>query len=248
MNTYSVPLALDGFQINDRAVRRFDRFDGAALNEYWTVDQGTDNAVLVAGIEGGRVALVTGVDINDSSILSGALNMRCDRGPITLVWRVRIDTELEDKALFVGIHDNITTDEMPFAIDGSDVITGLAAADSVGFIVDDAALTKRWAIVANKAGTVHSGSSILGGGTLQDGTSLTPTAGTYQNLALHINELGDVQFYINDLQVGSLKAAITTTVLTALMANLDTAGATAETADISLAFLEYHIAEDATVV
>jgi hypothetical protein len=235
-----VPLALDGFQQKDPNIRRMFTFDTETLDTYWKTDQAsTTDPVILDNQENGVVELVTAATALDRSVMASQRAYRVDRGGILVMYRVALQTNIASKRVFFGISDDNAADEDPFALDGSDVLTATAG-DAVGFLYDSGAATAQWRTCAVKATVVPDGLGFTGSATLQDGTTLAPVAGTFQNLAIHIDAEGTAVFFINDIQIGGkVENAVTESTLMCLRAQIATLNSDARGAIMEKAGLAY---------
>lgn len=186
----------------------FDDFLGDVIADQWSAAKGSDGqaviAAVVAGESGGAVAQTTGdtTVVAESCVsLTHGLNYKAANGDLVFEARVKIDA-ITTVQQFIGLTDVLatTTLEQPFTINGTTVTS--TATDAVGFLFDTDATTDVWHLVgvANDVDATR----------IQ--TSIAPVAGTYAKFRIELSAAGVAKFYINDVLVGTMSAAVTASV------------------------------------
>jgi len=210
-----------------------DDFVGAALaGEVAGQSENSGTAAIVVAQRGGVAGLITGAsDTNRSQITTG-LNHLVSDGSIRVQWRVKNQTAVTTRALFIGLTDTVSL-ENPIQLSGTTFTSN--ATDAVGFVFDTAATTDVWYTAGVNADTDKGGTAVT-----IDGSSAAPTAGVYENFAVEVTPQGDaILSYGKDnadghstgmREVARITAAVATTALLTPIALIETRSAAAVTA------------------
>lgn len=189
----------------------FDDFDGAALLGTWGVNKGSDggcaNFALNGGISGtvqgttgagaGATFAVNGISITahlnlqaQTSVGAGATN---PTNNLEFDCRVQLSA-ITNVAIFVGFTNATATGTFQIPINGAGGGNAFTknANDAVGFLFDTTMTTADWWTIGVKGGTLTAG---------QDSGS-GPTAATYDQFHVSVDQTGQATFFRNGLQVG----------------------------------------------
>lgn len=210
-----------------------DDFVGAALaGEVAGTTENSGSAGIVAGQRGGVAGLVTGTTDGNRSAITTGLNHLVSDGSIRVQWRVKNQTAITLRALFIGLTDTVTL-ENPIELSGTTFTSN--ATDAVGFVFDTAATTDVWYTAGVNADTDKGGTAVT-----IDGSSAAPTAAVYENFAIEVTPDGDaVLSYGKDnadghstgmREVARISDAVATTALLTPIALIETRSAAAVTA------------------
>ena len=183
------------------SVELFDDFLGDLIEDGWTVAADTGGSVNCGtAAESGVVTLTT--DGTDDDVVSVAheLNWYGRRGCM-MEARVKWDV-VTTLGFFIGFSDakSEAGSTMPAALSGTSYTT--TATDALGFLFDTDATTDtiRCIGVANDVDATHVDSA------------LSPSAGVYATFRVHVTSAGVATFYIDDVLVGTVAGAVTSTV------------------------------------
>lgn len=190
---------------------RKDDFLGDLILDEWNVCLGSDAqaaGAISVGIRGGVARLTSGNNSgtasDDIAMLNSGLNFLAAQGGVGLEVRLRMNTAVTGGTMGVGFTDVQSatgSTEEPSSISGTTQTT--TATDGAGLLYDTAQTTDQWYSWAVKNDT-DTASTISG---------VAPVADTYQILRVEIDASGALTTFINDVQVHSVAAAITTTAL-----------------------------------
>lgn len=176
----------------------FDDFDGATLLGTWQVAKGTDGATANFALNGGLSGTIQGTTGATSTTMAGSgiqiaahLNLQAQgaagaAASNNLEFDVRVQTSaITGLCLFVGFTSQVAALQMP--IQGSGVGNGLTINNNnaVGFLFDTSMTANDWWCVGAKAG-VAANAIDCGSG---------PTAATYDQLHISIDQLGNANFW-----------------------------------------------------
>lgn len=198
-------------------VHFYDDFLGDVLADEWSGAAGSDAQAVAPAITaavGGTVRLTSGNtgsgDDNgniDASSLTLGLNFKASNGGLRFETRLKMVTTVSTAYCFAGFTDTLatTTKEYPFKMNASTLTD--TATDAVGFLYDSTATNDVWLLV----GTANGTDATTKIATLS-GSSIAPTADTFQTLAIEVDTDGTAYFYIGDSHVGTVASAVTTTV------------------------------------
>lgn len=201
----------------------FDDFLGATISSQWGVHKGSDGAAANFAITAGLSGTISGTTGATSTTMAGsgiqldnALNFQAQgnagsAASNNLEFNIRLKlSAITGLCIFVGFTNQVGTLQMP--IQGSGTANGLTAnaANAVGFLYDTSMSTADWWGVGVDASTVA---------TAQDSGS-GPTAATYDQFQISIDQLGNANFFRNKNQVGVTMASAVnpTTPLTPVVA------------------------------
>jgi hypothetical protein len=195
----------------DRYTEFFDDFLGDVVADQWSTHVGSDPdcaaAAIVAAKKGGVCRLTFGNDagvsmaLNGSQLDAGVLNWSADQGSLSIAGRIRLNTDVDNAAIFFGLTDQVAALEMPYSISGSSYTSN--ATDAVGVLYDVGATSRTWRLVGVKADT----------DVTQDST-LIPAPDTFETWEIKLSSAGAATFYRNGFQVGSkMTSAITASTL-----------------------------------
>lgn len=188
----------------------FDDFNNLNLDEATFISAGTPGTETIQGLEGGVSQLSSGAAAADRAGYVFDLNWRPDRGHMTMEARVALITNVADAHICVGWTDIAAGSEMPFNIDGSDVVTA-PSSNAACFVYDTTAATDRWFAASVNADTVHTSTGVFSD--ISSPYSTTPVAGTFQRFRITIDHRGNVIFYIDGVQVANHASAVVTSTL-----------------------------------
>lgn len=178
----------------------FDDFDGATLLGTWQVAKGTDGAAANFALNGGLSGTVQGTTGATTTTMAGSgiqiaahLNLQAQGAAGTaasnnLEFDVKVQTSaITGLCLFVGFTSQVAALQMP--IQGSGVGNGLTLNNNnaVGFLFDTAMSTPDWWCVGAKAGVAATAIDCGSG----------PTAATYDQVHISIDQLGNANFWRN---------------------------------------------------
>ena len=210
-----------------------DDFLGAALaGEVAGTTENSGSAAIVVAQRGGVGGLVTGATDGNISQFTTGLNHLVSDGSIRVQWRVKNQTAILTRALFIGLTDTVSL-ENPIELSGTTFTSN--ATDAVGFVFDTAATTDVWYVAGVNADTDKGGTAVS-----IDGSQVSPTIGVYENFAVEVTPAGDaILSYGKDnadghstgmREVARITAAVATTALLTPIALLETRSAAAKTA------------------
>ena len=210
-----------------------DDFVGAALaGEVAGQTENSGSAAIVVAQRGGVAGLVTGTTDGNRSAFTTGLNHLVSDGSIRVQWRVKNQTAILTRALFIGLTDTVTL-ENPIELSGTTFTSN--ATDAVGFVFDTDATTDVWYVAGVNADSDKGGTAVT-----IDGSSAAPTIGVYENFAVEVTPQGDaILSYGKDnadghstgmREVARIENAVATTALLTPIALLETRSAAAKTA------------------
>jgi len=185
-----------------------DHFTGDVIGDQWSAAKGSDAqaviAAVVAGAHGGVVSQTTGdsVVVAESCVsLTKALNYK-SANTIRFECRFKPVTSVANVQYFIGLTDVLatTTLEQPITLSGTTLTT--AATDAVGFVYDTDATNDTWHLQGVKADT---DTALLN-------STIVPVVDTWAVYRIEVSSTGTASFYINDVLVGEVANAVTTTV------------------------------------
>jgi hypothetical protein len=201
----------------------FDDFNDATILGTWGVNKGTDGAAanfacpaaggasgIIVGTTGATTNSMAGSGIEITDSLSFQAQTAAGSGQTNpsnnLEFDVRVQlSAITNVVLFVGFTNALsTTLQMP--IQGAGGGNGFTknANDAVGFLFDTAMTTADWWTIGVKGGTLTAG---------QDSGS-GPTAATYDQFHISVDQTGQATFFRNGQQVGvSIPNSVTPNVL-----------------------------------
>lgn len=178
----------------------FDDFNDATLLGTWAVSKGTDTGAANFACNGGLSGTIQGTTGQTSTTMAGSgiqivsgLNYEAQG-----VWgaaksnRLEFNARLQLSALaglcvFVGFTNEVGTLQMPIQGAGGGNGFTANAANAVGFLYDTTMTTQDWWCVGVDATVVAAGLDCGSG----------PTAATYDQLAISIDQLGNANFWRN---------------------------------------------------
>lgn len=203
----------------------YDDFLGDVIDAQYGVQTGSDAAAVAfaySAATNGMIRGTMGAGAGASMAANGvqvhtALNWKANAGNLFMQARVKMSA-ITTIAVFVGFTDQIAALEMP--IHASGTANGLTtnATDAVGLMFDTSMSDDYWWCtgVANDTDATAVSSTIA------------PTAGTYQRLAVEVDKSGNARFYIDGRTVGTVSSAVTATVaLTPVVCGFRRSAATA---------------------
>jgi hypothetical protein len=191
-------------------VEIFDDFLAAAIDGRWssTAGAGTSNAAATT-VSSGLSGLITMKSASDdgthaqngTTLTLDQLNFKASQGNLVMEARLKID-DVSEAALFFGFTDTIsTTVELPIFMNAADIDSD--ATDACGMIYDIDATTDKFYVGGVKNNT----------DTLPVATAdFTPADDTFFVIRIEVDSDGVVKGYINGALIGTVGAAVTTTV------------------------------------
>jgi hypothetical protein len=186
----------------------FDDFDGATLLGTWQVAKGSDAACANFALNGGISGTIQGTTGATTNTMAGSgiqiaahLNLQAQtsagNAPTNPSNNLEFDVRVQLSAItsvvvFVGFTSQVAALQMP--IQGSGVGNAFTANNNnaVGFLFDTAMTTADWWTIGAKGGVLTAG---------QDSGS-GPTAATYDQLHVSVDQTGQATFFRNGAQVG----------------------------------------------
>lgn len=213
----------------------FDDFFGDAVRTQYTEFSGADGQAVQAIVEEqfGVYQLTSGdvgdTPANDIEGIALSLEWQADQGSLILEARLHMDASVTTAAMCVGLNDDVTTDEMPFIIGGSDVVTSNAS-DGVAFCFDTDADTDEWFFLGVDSNTDATGNAATG---------TAPAADTYQILRIEVDTAGAVcRGYINGtLEITLTANCVTNTIALAPWIAVDSHEAASHIVDIDYIYV-----------
>lgn len=191
--------------------RLFDDFLGDAVDSRWSAAQGTDGqgaiAAVVAGASSGAVRLTSGdtVTVAESlSSLTHGLNWKAANGGLVFEAKVTPVSSVASVAYFIGLTDTLATTTLEEPATLATATITYVADDAVGFLFDTGATTDVFYGVAVKATTGTAFANAVVGA--------APVAGTAITFRIELDTTGAASFYVNGSLLGTIAAAVTTTV------------------------------------
>jgi hypothetical protein len=214
--------------------RLVDDFLGTTIPSSWDVQKGSDGAAanfaILAGQPSGLVRATTGAGAGATYAVNGVqldhgLNWVPNQNGLVFEARVKISA-ITNAAIFVGLTDQLAALEMPWTLSVTTFTSNQT--DGVGFLFDTAATTVTIRLVGVKndvdAVTVD--------------TSVAFVAATYITLRIEVDVLGNANFFIAGVKVGSIALATTVTIaLTPVVAAFARAAAS-RTVDVDYVIVE----------
>ncbi len=177
--------------------------------DFWitTAGSGTGNAkaTTVANSLNGEVTIKSasddGTDAANSSNITGVnLGFKASSGGCAIETRLKVDA-ITAVCIFVGFTDTVgSTVEQPIYMVAADIDS--TATDACGILFDTDATTDVWTVggVKNDVDTAPTLSA------------LAPVADTYTILRVEMSSAGAVTAYVDGVSIGTVAAAVTTTV------------------------------------
>lgn len=199
---YWAKMAVDGNAGSHNHVGKFDDFLGDTLDASWAVDLSTSSTNVLNQQAAGATRLTTHSDDNANCTYALGLHWLVSNGPIFFRARISSITDLNTRAIEVGLSDALTESNGQAFTSHDD--TPVAVADDAaifGFMTDDSM-------------TTFSALSVNGGGTAQVTEDvLTPVAGTFYDFGVGIDAVGNAYFYTGQtpVLVATLALAVATT-------------------------------------
>ncbi len=208
----------------------FDDFRGPTIGSQWTLLKGSDGAAAYPVIASGDLcnlvtaAAGTGYAADACQLVSialGTIATRTNGVPWVINWKQKISA-ITAVRYFAGLTDSNALEQ---AASLSATTFTTVATDAALALFDTAATTDTIRLVGvnNDVDATHVD------------TSLAPVADTYESWRLEVNSSGDVAFYRNDSLLGTLTAALRTSVSVYFTVGVVPTGASARTLTLDFA-------------
>lgn len=191
-----------------RHVDFFDDFLGKTLSTRWTALHGTDGSAasaIDADQANGAVVLTTGAGSTHTEAVNGSgiaanRNFLISNGGTVFETRLGNISALTSQCIFFGLSD---ADTLLSAFTRTTTTTTANATNGVGFLQDAASTnTHLYAVAVNAGGSPQS--VALG---------VDVDTAKYHTYRVEIDALGNANFFIDGLQVGTILLAVATTAL-----------------------------------
>ena len=216
--------ALNLDPVSDVGVGIFDDFIGDSLNDTYATDIDTNGTVTLSSGSGVHAALLTtSANANEWATLTLGLQW-----PVTSTLTF-FETRLKVSAIT----------EVQFEVGLSDALSetaGLAFSshDVTPVAVATNAVMLAWHNAASPAETTSflSKLSVNNGTATQSYTSTALVADTYVKVGIAVNAAGNIGFYINDVSVGAVEAAVQTSAVLTPWISVKASNATSKTVTV----------------
>lgn len=186
----------------------FDDFLGDIITDDWSAAVGNDGQTVIAtvnaGGNGGTLRLTSGdttVVAESLSSLTHGLNWKAGNGGLVFEARVTPVTSIANVSYFIGLSDVLATTTLEEPMTLSTATWTTTATDAVGFVYDTAGTVPGFYCMAVKNNT--------------DATPIVntvPVVATATVLRIEVDSTGAATFYRDGVLLGTIAAAVTSTV------------------------------------